>query len=138
MALLQHYEGDAQRDRVKDAAYSTIANTKYYGEKKKFSFETYVNLHQEAWQDLNQNGEVISAEKCVRDLLAGIVDENMKASKAAVLASPHLRNDFDGTVAYLMTTLQLTMTQTSHQARSIYVSHTSRFNRGGHNHRGGG
>jgi hypothetical protein len=38
MALLQHYEGDAQRDHVKDAAYSTIANTKYYGEKKKFSF----------------------------------------------------------------------------------------------------
>lgn len=69
MALLAYYEGSAARDRVKEAAYAAIANAKYHGEKKKFSFETYVNIHQEAYQDLRQNDEIIPEDKRVRDLL---------------------------------------------------------------------
>jgi hypothetical protein len=72
MALLAYYEGSAARDRVKEAAYAAIANAKYHGEKKKFSFETYVNIHQEAYQDLRQNDEIIPEGKRVRDLLTGI------------------------------------------------------------------
>jgi hypothetical protein len=37
---------------MKEAAYASIANAKYLGEKKKFSFDTYINIHQEAYQDL--------------------------------------------------------------------------------------
>ena len=39
-------EGEAQRDRVKDNAYAAIASARYYGERKKFTFETYVTIHQ--------------------------------------------------------------------------------------------
>lgn len=53
LLLLAHYEGEAQRDRVKDAAYSAIAAARYHREKKKFSFETYVTKHQEAYEDGN-------------------------------------------------------------------------------------
>lgn len=63
LALLTHFEGDAQRDRAKDAAYAAISNAKYYGEKKRFSFETYVTIHQEAYEDLEQYGEPISEDK---------------------------------------------------------------------------
>jgi hypothetical protein len=66
-ALVNHFEGDAQRDRVKDAAYASIAAARYYGEKKKFTFETYVSIHQDAYADLEQCGEIISEEKCVGD-----------------------------------------------------------------------
>jgi hypothetical protein len=59
-SLVTHFEGDAQRDHVKDHAYAAIANAKYYGECKKFSFETYVTIH---YADLEQYGEVISEEK---------------------------------------------------------------------------
>jgi hypothetical protein len=42
LSLIDHFEGDAQRDRVKDAVYASIASARYYGDKKKFTFETYV------------------------------------------------------------------------------------------------
>jgi len=81
LALVAHYEGDAQRDRVKDNAYAAIAAAKYHGERKKFSFETYVTIHQEAYADLIQYGEVISEEKRVRDLLQGYSSGHPYASQ---------------------------------------------------------
>jgi hypothetical protein len=71
---------------VKDAAYAAIANVKYHREKKRFSFETYITIHQEAYEDLEQYGELISQDKRVRDLLAGIKDSMAKAAKETVLA----------------------------------------------------
>jgi hypothetical protein len=44
-ALLDHYEGDAQKDWVKDAAYALIAQAFYFGDRKRFSFETYITIH---------------------------------------------------------------------------------------------
>jgi hypothetical protein len=60
LALINHYEGEAQKDQVKDQAYSNILAAKYHGEKKKFTFETYITIHQEAYEDLEQYGEIIS------------------------------------------------------------------------------
>ncbi len=65
LAFVAYFEGDAQKDRVKDHAYASIAAAKYHGEKKRFSFETYVTIHQEAYEDLEQYGEHISDEKRV-------------------------------------------------------------------------
>jgi hypothetical protein len=111
LGLVAHFEGDAQRDRVKDQAYAAIAAARYHGERKKFSFETYVTIHQDAYADLVQYGEVVSEEKRVRDLLQGIKDNSptANAAKGTVLATPNLRNDFNNTVAHLATTLQLSM-----------------------------
>jgi hypothetical protein len=62
LVFVNHFEGDAQRDRVKDHAYAAITAAKYYGDRKKFLFETYVTIHQDAYSDLIQYGEVISEE----------------------------------------------------------------------------
>jgi hypothetical protein len=105
LALLNHYEGDAQRDRGKDAAYASIANAKYHDEKKRFAFETYITIHQEAYEDLEQYGEVISQDKRVRDLLQGIKDPTAKAAKETVLATPHLRSNFTNAVTHLATSI---------------------------------
>jgi hypothetical protein len=74
LAIVNHFEGEAQRDRVKDNAYAAIAVARYYGERKRFTFETYVTIHQDAYSDLEQYGEIISEEKRVRDLLTNIKD----------------------------------------------------------------
>jgi hypothetical protein len=94
LALVSHFEGDAQHDHVKDHAYAVIASAKYFGDRKKFSFETYVTIHQESYADLEQYGEIVSEEKRVRDLLTGIKDSSpaTNAAKGAILATPHLRN----------------------------------------------
>jgi hypothetical protein len=47
-SLITHFEGDAQHDCVKHHAYASIANAKYYGERKKLSFEAYITIHQDA------------------------------------------------------------------------------------------
>jgi len=138
LALLNHFEGDAQRDRVKDAAYASIAAARYYGEKKKFTFETYVTIHQDAYADLEQYGEIISEEKRVRDLLANIKDNSpaANAAKGTVLATPNLRTNFSNAVAHLATTLQLGQSQ---DTRNISSTNTNKGGaRGGRGGRGRG
>jgi len=107
LALLAYYEGTAARDRVKEAAYAAIVNVKYHSARKKFSFETYINIHQEAYQDLRQNDEIIPEDKCVRDLLMGIRDQSLNAAKQTIMAIQDLRGDFAATVAHLATTIQM-------------------------------
>jgi hypothetical protein len=111
--LTAHFQGDVHRDRVKDQAYAAISAPKYYGEHKKFSFETYVSIHHDSYADLEQYREIISEEKCVRDLLQGIKD-NLPAAKTAkgtILATLTLKNSFHSAVAHLTTTLQLSQSQ---------------------------
>jgi len=107
LAIIAYYEGSAARDRVKEAAYASIANAKYHGERKKFSFDTYVHIHQEAYQDLRQNDEIIPEDKRVRDFLSGIKDQSLTAAKQTIMALPDLRTDFAATVAHLATTIQM-------------------------------
>ncbi len=137
--LVAHYEGDAQRDRVKDHAYAAIAAARYHGERKKFSFETYVTIHQDSYADLIQYGEVVSEEKRVRDLLQGIKDNSpaANAAKGTVLATPNLRNNFNNAVAHLATALQLSMS--INDSRNISSASTDNKGRGGGRgfHRGG-
>jgi hypothetical protein len=66
LVLVNHFEGDARRNRIKDAAYAAIAAACYYDDKKRFTFETYVTIHQDAYAGLEQYGEVILEEKRVR------------------------------------------------------------------------
>lgn len=129
LGLVAHFEGDAKCDRVTDHAYASITSAKYYGERKRFSFETYVTIHQDAYSDLLQYGETISEEKRVRDLLQGIKDNTAaaNAAKGTVLATPTLQNNFANAVAHLSTALQLS--QSTQDPRSIGASNTAgRFN----------
>jgi len=109
LASVNHFEGDAQQDRVKDQAYAAIAATKYYSEKKHFTFEMYVTICQDGYADLELYGEVISEEKRVQDLLSNIKKNSpaANAAKGTILATPTLQNSFTNAVAHLAMTLQL-------------------------------
>jgi hypothetical protein len=140
LSLEQHFEGDAQCNRVKDQAYASTASAKYHGEKKRFTFETYVTIHQDAYADLEQYGEVISEEKRVRDLLVNIKDTSpaANAAKGTILATPTLRNKFANAVAHLSTTSQLGQTmQDSCNISSTNTQGGRTNNRGGRGARGG-
>jgi protein-tyrosine phosphatase len=58
------------------------------------SFDTYVNIHHEAYQDLQQNDEIIPEDKCVRDLLTGIKDQSLNVAKQIIMAIQELRSEF--------------------------------------------
>jgi hypothetical protein len=88
---------------------SSIATAKYHGEKKCFSFETYVTIHQEAFEDLEQYREHISEEKWVRDQLQGIKDPTINAAKEGTIANPNLQSNFNSAVTHSATSLQLSM-----------------------------
>jgi hypothetical protein len=135
LALLAHYEGDAQRDRVKDAAYAAIAAARCFGERKRFSFDTYVTIHQEAFEDLAQYGHDIPSDKHVRDLLNGIKDPKAEAAKQAVLANANLRTDFDAALTHLATSLQLNTNLTERNVSAVNSGRGGRS--GGRSNQGG-
>jgi hypothetical protein len=137
-SLVTHFEGDAQRDCVKDKASVSIAAARYHGERKKFSFQTYVTIHQDAFADLEQYGEHVSEEKRVRDLLMGIKDNSpaANAAKGTILATPTLQTNFANAFVHLATTLQLN--QSFQDTRNISGANTSKTGDGGHNTSGRG
>jgi len=94
LVLLEDYEGVTQRDRVKDAAYTDNAQARYLSDRKCFSFQLYVTIHQDAYEDLEQYGQ-------------GIKDARANSAKETILANNHLRNDFNAAVTHLVTSLQL-------------------------------
>jgi hypothetical protein len=104
---MAYYKGSAARDRIKEAAYAAISNAKYHGERKKFSFDVYVNIHQEAYQDSWQHDEAIPEDKRVRDFLSGIKDQTLNAAKQTIMAIPDLRTGFAAAVAHLATMIQM-------------------------------
>lgn len=105
--MLAYYEGNAAHDRVKESAYAAISNVKYHGKKKRFSYETYVNIHQEVYQDLRQNDEIIMEDKRVRDLSTGIRDLSLNAPKQTIMAIQDLCSDFGAAVSHLVTSIQM-------------------------------
>jgi hypothetical protein len=129
LALLEHYEGGAQRDCVKDVAYLAISQARYHGDCKCFSFETYVTIHQDAYEDLEQYGQVIPPDKRVRDLLQGIKDLKANAAKETILANNHLRNDFSA-VTHLATSLQLQGIINEDSTRNVSGMQSGRGNQG--------
>ncbi len=132
----EHFEGDAHKDRVKDAAYAAISQARYFGDRKRFSFETYVTIHQDAYEDLEQYGQFVTPDKRVRDLLQGIKDPKANAAKETILANSHLRNDFSSAVTHLATSLQLqgTISDTSTRNISGFQSRQGNAGRHGRNH----
>jgi hypothetical protein len=140
ISLVTHFEGNAQSDRVKDMAYASIAAARYHGERKRFSFETYVTIHQDAYANLEQYGKHVSEEKRVKDLLMGIKDNSpaANAAKGTILATPALRTSFANAVAHLATTLQLNQSFQDSRNISGITTGTGRGGEGRGNNRGGG
>jgi hypothetical protein len=53
LALYEHFESDSLCNRSKNEAYQTLQILHYNGEKKGFTFETFVEKHNEAMKVQN-------------------------------------------------------------------------------------
>jgi hypothetical protein len=92
---------------MESEAETKLTITLYNGEKKRFSWETYVRIHTEQHSVLNGMKDYgyagIDDSSKVRHLLKGIKTSELDVCKAQVMASPSLRDDFAATVALYST-----------------------------------
>ena len=102
-ALKAHYKGNLVMSQTKAQAYDTIKNASYSGEKRNWTLEMYVTLHQKSHQTLEEYGKLVPPAKQVRDLIDGIDRSNrmMAAALATLLATNNLREDFQAASGYL-------------------------------------
>ena len=102
-ALRAHYKGDSAMSQTKAQVYNTIKNASYSGEKRNWTFDMYVTLHQKSHQTLEEYGKPVPPAKQARDLIDGIDRSNgmMAAALATLLATNNLHEDFQAASGYL-------------------------------------
>jgi hypothetical protein len=136
--LLNHYEGTTEQTKVKEAAYATIHNASYSGEKRNWTFEQYYHTHQEAYYDLETYGDFITESKKVTDFLRGISDPMCQVAKGIVIATPTYFNNFTEAAQYIASTLNITLSV--NRDRNCNIGSTTTNNgraQGGKNNRKG-
>jgi hypothetical protein len=102
MLLFDHFLGPNSVGNMASEAETKLTSTLYNGEKKRFSWETYVRIHTEQHSVLNRLKDYgyagIDDSSKVRHLLKGIKTTELDVCKAHVMASPSLCDDFTATV----------------------------------------
>jgi len=111
LALKAQAEGLLAKLTRKAKAYASLASATYHGERRGFTFDNYIAIHQEAHNELLDLDEPVSESKKVTDFLKGIQDALLQIGKTVVLADPKKMGDFEECQQYLSTLVQNTATQ---------------------------
>jgi hypothetical protein len=102
MLLFDHFLGPNNVGNMASEAETKLNSTLYNGDKKRFTWETYVRIHTEQHSVLNGLKDYgyagINDSSKVRHLLKVIKTSELDVCKAQVMASPSLRDDFAATV----------------------------------------
>jgi hypothetical protein len=102
MLLFDHFLGPNNVGNMASEAETKLTSTLYSGEKKRFSWETYVRINTEQNSVLNGLKDYgyagIDDSSKVRHLLKGIKTTELDVCKAQVMAIPSLRDDFAANV----------------------------------------
>jgi hypothetical protein len=102
MLLFDQFLGPNNVGNMASEAETKLTSTIYNGEKKRFTWETYVSIHTEQHSVLNglkyygYTGIDDSSKVC--HLLKGIKTAELDVCKTQVMASPYLRDNFAATV----------------------------------------
>jgi hypothetical protein len=138
LALKRQCEGTSAVQSCNAAAYARIALAHYNGQKRGFTFDTYVHLHQSAHNTLSELNEPVPETKKVTDFLAGINDSRHSNAKDFILADPTKLNDFEACQQFSQTLIYNKTTQEKHERQiSGVASAGSKSNKGKHNARDG-
>jgi hypothetical protein len=101
-ALHTHYLGANHVNNMASIAESKLAQAKYYGEKRRYNFESYISTLNEQFQVLNNLKRYgyagIDEASKVRRLNAGIKTDKLNAPKAQIMSSRALQDNFDDSV----------------------------------------
>jgi hypothetical protein len=102
MLLFDHFLGPNNVGNMASEAETKLTSTLYNGEKKHFTWETYVRIHTEQHSVINGLKDYgyagIDDSSNFRHLLKGIKTTELDVCKMQVMASPSLCDDFTATV----------------------------------------
>jgi hypothetical protein len=102
MLLFYHFVGPNNVGNMASSTETKLTGTLYKGEKKRFTWETYVRIHTEHHSVLNglkyYGYAGIDDSSEVRHFLRCIKTTELDVCKMQVMASPTLPDDFTATV----------------------------------------
>lgn len=130
LALKIQCEGDASILNRKTKAYTSIANAVYGGARKHFTFADYVEIHQNAHNELEDCDEAMPASKKVTDFLKGITDPSLAIGIGIIISRPEMLSDFGETQKFLGTYTSSTATHASAGGGKRNLSETGTGGRG--------
>jgi len=135
LALKQQCEGVSAIQTRKASAYARITVARYTGQKRNFTFDQYVEMHQNAYNTLAELDETVPETKKVTDFLAGISDPKLSNAKDMILGDIAKLTNFEACQQYLKTLVYNKATQDKHERN---VSGLSGKDLGNNNKRKGG
>jgi hypothetical protein len=97
LALQTRGEGEAAVDARRAAAEDIIQTAKYTGKSKRFSIQTYINLLQGAYTELESIGDgeyALTEKQKVSIFTKGLVAEEYAATKHSIFQNEETRSDF--------------------------------------------
>jgi hypothetical protein len=115
LALHHQCEGTSAVQTCNAAAYAKIASAWYSGQIRQFSFDTYVEMHQEAHNTLADLDEPVPETKQVTDFLEGITDARLSNAKDLIFGDVQKLQNFELWQQYLKTLAYNKTTQEKHE-----------------------
>jgi hypothetical protein len=112
LALKSQAEGQSAQRMRKTEAYATLKAAAYRGRNGPHTFARYVQVCQEAFNELADLGEPVPESKKVTDFLAGISDPILETGKYIILGDPVKLANFTECQQYLSTLVANTTNQT--------------------------
>jgi hypothetical protein len=110
MPLFDHFLGPSNVGNMVIDAETKLTSTLYNGERKSFTWKTYVRIHTEQHSVLNglkyYRYAGIAESSKVRHLPKGIKTTELDVCKRQVMASPSLSDDFAATVELYSTLIK--------------------------------
>lgn len=96
-------EGDAAVDARRTKAEEIIRKSQYTGKSRRFTLQSYINLLQGAFTDMEECGEAYSERKKVDTLVKGLIPERLATARTTIIANAAYRNDFQAAYSFLET-----------------------------------
>ena len=103
LALKKQCEGESANMTIKAKAYAKLSSSQFTGHRRNWTFQHYVQAHQEAHAELDLVGEAVPETKKVQDFLANIKDPTLQMGVTHCFGEPEKLKSFESCQQYLST-----------------------------------
>ena len=103
--LQKRGEGEAALDARRTEAEAKIANAQYTGKSRAFTLQSYINLLQGAFTELEECGEeyALTERQKVDAFVKGLVSERFQVTRQSIISNAETRSDFQKAYAFVET-----------------------------------
>jgi hypothetical protein len=118
--LQKRGEGEAAQDARRTEAEAKIANAQYTGKSRAFTLQSYINLLQGAFTELEECGEeyALTERQKVDAFVKGLVSERFQVTRQSIIGNVETRNDFQKAYAFVET-MERFQSVTTHDGRRV-------------------